>query len=59
MSRATSPRLPGPPMWVRMMAAPGRAVISHMETIPVAVDVQVRRVTENLGVTDTYLWGEM
>gem|GEM_PF-2494694 len=33
MSRATSPRVPGPPMWVRMMAAPGRAVIGHMETI--------------------------
>ena len=50
------PLLRGPkiaPMWVRIMAAPGGAVISNMESIPVAVDVQVRRVTENLGVTDT------
>ena len=54
--KARFPLLRGPkiaPMWVRIMAAPGGAVISHMETIPVAVDVQVRRVTENLGVTDT------
>ena len=54
--KARFPQLRGQkiaPMWVRIMAAPGRAVISHMETIPVAVDVQVRRVTENMGVTDT------
>ncbi|MXX46272.1 MAG: hypothetical protein F4Z41_08725 [Acidimicrobiia bacterium] len=41
------------PMWVRIMAAPGGATISNIEAIPVAVDVQVRRVTENLGVTNT------
>ena len=41
------------PMWIRMMANPGGAVIDRIETIPVAVDVQVRRVTENLGVTRT------
>ena len=28
--------------------------IRRLETVPVAVDVQVRRVTENLGVTNTY-----
>ena len=41
-------------MWVRMMAEPGKAEIRRLETVPVAVDVQVRRVTENLGVTNTY-----
>lgn len=54
--KARFPQLRGPkiaPMWVRIMAAPGGAVISHIETIPVAVDVHVRRVTENLGITDT------
>jgi hypothetical protein len=50
------PYLSGPkvgPMWVRMMAYPGGGHVARMSTIPVAVDVQVRRVTENLGVTDT------
>jgi hypothetical protein len=50
------PLLKGPkigPMWVRMLAYPGRATISSIEVIPVAVDVQVRRVTEYLGVTGT------
>lgn len=50
------PMLRGPkigPMWVRMMAAPGNAKIDHIDTIPVAVDVQVRRATENLGITAT------
>ena len=54
--KARFPLLRGPkiaPMWVRIMAAPGGAAIRYMETIPVAVDVHVRRVTENLGVTDT------
>ncbi len=54
--RARFPMLRGPkvgPMWIRMMVNPGRAVIDRIETIPVAVDVQVRRVTENLGVTAT------
>ena len=44
-------------MWVRMMAEPGKAEIRRLETVPVAVDVQVRRVTENLGVTNTYTYG--
>ena len=50
------PMLRGPkvgPMWVRMMANPGQARICRIETIPVAVDVQVRRVTENVGVAAT------
>ena len=50
------PMLRGPkvgPMWVRIMANPGGAQISRIATIPVAVDVHVRRVTENLGVTAT------
>ena len=41
------------PMWVRMMAEPGGATIHRLEVVPVAVDVQVRRVTENLGVAAT------
>ena len=50
------PMLRGPkigPTWVRIMANPGGARIRRIDKIPVAVDVQVRRVTENLGVTDT------
>ena len=50
------PMLRGPkvgPMWVRIMANPGGAKIGRIDTIPVAVDVQVRRATENLGVTDS------
>ena len=43
------------PMWMQIMADPnqGGAKIDHMDVIPVAVDVHVRRVTENLGITDT------
>ena len=54
--RARYPLLRGPKiraMWVRIMANPGGAAIRRMETIPVAVDVQVSRATEYLGVTDT------
>ena len=36
-----------------MVASPGGAKIDRIDTIPVAVDVQLRRVTENLGVTNT------
>ncbi|MDE0305915.1 MAG: hypothetical protein OXI87_13715 [Albidovulum sp.] len=35
------------------MSSPGGADIDRIDIIPVAVDVQVRRVTENLKVTDT------
>ena len=54
--RCRYPLLRGPkigPMWVRIMATPGGAKVENMDVVPVAVDVQVRRVTENLGVTDT------
>lgn len=54
--RPRYPLLRGPkigPMWMRIMANPGGADIRRIDTIPVAVDVQVRRATENLGVTDT------
>ncbi len=55
--RALFPFLRGPkvgPMWVRMLAYPGGASITSLETLPVAVDVQVRKVTEYLGVTETH-----
>ena len=54
--RPRFPMLRGPkigPMWVRMLAEPGGAAITRIDTIPVAVDVHVRRVTENLRVTAT------
>ena len=50
------PLLRGPkigPMWIRIVAVPGGAKIENMDVVPVAVDVQVRKVTENLGVADT------
>jgi len=53
---ALFPLLRGPkiaPVWIRTLAYPGRAVIHRLESLPVGVDVQVRKVTEYLGVTDT------
>ena len=50
------PLLRGPKIgavWVRIMADPGGAKIEHIEKVPVAVDVQVRRATENLGIANT------
>lgn len=50
------PFLRGPkvgPMWVRMLAHPGGARITSLQVLPVAVDVQVRKVSEYLGVVDT------
>ncbi len=50
------PLLRGPKisvMWKRMLAWPGEARIGGPETLPVAVDVQVRRATERLGVAET------
>lgn len=41
------------PMWIRIMAAPGDAMIKNIHVVPVAVDRQVRKVTENLGVAST------
>ena len=57
--RAGRPRFPmlrGPkvgPVWIRILASPGGAQIDRIHTIPVAVDVHVRRVTENLKVANT------
>ncbi len=56
MGQSKFPLLRGPkigPMWVRIMANPGGAEIERIEKVPVAVDVQVRRATENLGIADT------
>ena len=56
MGRSKFPLLRGPkigPMWVRIMADPGGAEIERIEKVPVAVDVQVRRATENLGIANT------
>jgi hypothetical protein len=53
------PLLGGPkvgPLWVRLLAYPGGARITSLDRVPVAVDVQVRKVTEVLGVTDTSGW---
>jgi hypothetical protein len=50
------PFLAGPKisvMWTRIMAAPGDGVITNLDVLPVAVDVQVRKVTEYLGITET------
>ena len=50
------PLLGGPKigaMWVRIMADPGGAEIERIEKVPVAVDVQVRRAAERLGITNT------
>lgn len=54
--RPRFPLLKGPkigPMWVRMLAAPGKAEIDNLDIIPIAVDTHVKRVTENLGVSAT------
>jgi hypothetical protein len=56
MGQSRFPLLRGPkigPMWVRIMADPGGVEIERIEKVPVAVDVQVRRATENLGIADT------
>lgn len=50
------PLLRGPkigPMWVRMLAFPGGAIITGLEVLPVSVDVQVRKLTEYIGLTET------
>ncbi len=49
------PLLRGPKlstMWVRLLVAPGGAQIDGLREVPVAVDVHVRRASENLGVID-------
>jgi len=50
------PLLRGPKiarLWVRELAYPGCATLTHLDAIEVAVDTQVRKVTEYLDVTDT------
>jgi hypothetical protein len=50
------PLLGGPKisaLWIRLLSYPGGASISSQDAVPVAVDVQVRKVTEYLAVTDT------
>lgn len=50
------PLLRGPkiaPVWVRILAYPGGAEIAGLERLAVGVDVQVRKVSEYLGVADT------
>jgi hypothetical protein len=42
------------PMWIRMLVYPGGAEIKSLEYLSVAVDVQVKKVTEYLGVTETH-----
>jgi hypothetical protein len=47
------PLLRGPKIstvWVRMLVYPGGATLTSMGALPVAVDVQVRRATENLAL---------
>jgi len=54
--RPNFPFLRGPKvgqMWVRMLASPGVADIQGLESLRVAVDTHVRKVTEYLGVTKT------
>jgi hypothetical protein len=51
------PLLRGPkiaPVWVRILAYPGRARISRIATLPVGVDVQVVRITRVLGLTELH-----
>ena len=50
------PLLRGPkiaPMWLRILVIPGGATLSNIAAVEVAVDVQVRKVTEYLGLTAT------
>lgn len=56
-SKPWFPLLRGPKIslvWLRMLVTPGRAEIHGLNEMPVAVDVQVRKATEYLGVTQTY-----
>lgn len=60
--RSLFPQLRGPKirvMWIRMLVEPGGATLANVERLPVAVDVQVRTVSEYLGVTDTWGAGPM
>lgn len=49
------PLLQGPKvrqMWVRMLVYPGNAHVTNLNQLRVAIDIQVRRVTYYLGLTD-------
>ncbi len=51
--RPIFPMLGGPKvsrMWIRMLVAPGGARIDGIDALPVAVDVQVLKVTKYLGL---------
>lgn len=53
------PLLRGPkiaPLWLGMLVAPGGAQVSDLQVAPVAVDVHVRRASEDLGICDTRGW---
>jgi hypothetical protein len=54
--RPLFPSLRGPKisrLWIRELALPGNAQIASLDTLDVAVDVQVKKVTENLGMLPT------
>lgn len=42
------------PLWVRVMAEPGGAEVENIDVVDIAVDIHVRKVTENLGVANTH-----
>jgi hypothetical protein len=54
--RPLFPSLRGPKisrLWIRELALPGNGRITSLDALDVAVDVQVRKVTENLGMVAT------
>ncbi len=54
--RPLFPSLRGPKisrLWIRELALPGNAQITSLDALDVAVDVQVKKVTENLGMLPT------
>lgn len=56
MGQPWFPYLSGPKVsvvWIREMVVPGEAKIHNIELVPVGVDKQVRKVTENLMIVDT------
>ena len=40
------------PVWIRIMANPGKASIARADAMSVGVDIHVRRLTRNLGLVD-------
>ena len=41
------------PVWIRIMAIPGKARIAPVESMSVGVDIHLRRLTRNLGLLDS------